>query len=77
MRSPIFCKFSLFILLAVSVQFIPRIHAQNLTLEGQTGGFITPTVVNVAPTGAPPVLVPVPVNLEARHVVGVGLSIRP
>jgi|HubBroStandDraft_1064217.scaffolds.fasta_scaffold12755_1 hypothetical protein len=44
---------------------------------GQVAGMIGTTVVNAAPAGAPPVLVPVPVNLEARHVIGVGLSIRP
>jgi hypothetical protein len=44
---------------------------------GQVAGMIGTTVVNVAPPGTPPVIVPVPVNLEARHVLGVGLSIRP
>jgi hypothetical protein len=43
MRSPIAPKLSLLGLLAFLVLFTPRIQAQNLTLEGQTGGFITPT----------------------------------
>lgn len=44
---------------------------------GQVAGMIGTTVV---PTGLPapyPPVVLVPVNLQARHVVGVGLSIRP
>lgn len=44
---------------------------------GQVAGMIGTTYVNAAPVGSPPVFVPVPVNLDARHVVGVGLSIRP
>ena len=44
---------------------------------GQVAGQIGYTVANVAPPGTPPVFVPVPINLEARHVLGIGLSIRP
>jgi hypothetical protein len=44
---------------------------------GQVAGQIGTTVVNAAPPGLPPVLVPLPVNLEARKVFGLGLSIRP
>jgi hypothetical protein len=43
---------------------------------GQVAGMIGTTVVNVGPPTAP-VLAPIPVNLEARHVFGMGLSIRP
>ncbi len=44
---------------------------------GQVAGMIGTTLV---PTGLPspyPPVVPLPVNLEARHIIGVGLSIRP
>ncbi|MGB6691336.1 MAG: DUF3034 family protein [Terracidiphilus sp.] len=44
---------------------------------GQVAGMIGTTIVNAAPVGVPPVYVPVPVNLEARHVFGMGLSILP
>jgi len=44
---------------------------------GQVAGTIGTTAVNAAPVGALPVFVPVPVNLQARHVFGIGLSIRP
>jgi hypothetical protein len=44
---------------------------------GQVAGQIGTTVVNAAPPGAPPAYVPIQVNLEARHVFGMGLSIRP
>jgi hypothetical protein len=44
---------------------------------GQVAGMIGTTVVNAAPLGVAPVYVSVPVNLEARHVFGMGLSIRP
>ena len=44
---------------------------------GQVAGMIGTTEVNVAPVGIPPVYVGVPVNLEARHVLGIGLSVRP
>ncbi len=36
-------KFILCAILAVAALPVPRLTAQNLTLEGQTGGFITPT----------------------------------
>ena len=44
---------------------------------GQVAGMIGTTAV---PTGLPPPYPPVvliPVNLEARHIIGIGLSIRP
>jgi hypothetical protein len=44
---------------------------------GQVAGQIGNTVVNAAPAGSPPVYVQVPVSLDARHVIGAGLSIRP
>ena len=41
---------------------------------GQVAGMIGTTVVGVTPLGQPIFL---PVNLEARHVFGIGLSVRP
>lgn len=43
MESRMFRKLAIFGLLAVAVLATTQIYAQNLTLEGQTGGFLTPT----------------------------------
>ena len=40
---PRFFVLSLFAFFAIALQPCSRLYAQNLTLEGQTGGFITPT----------------------------------
>lgn len=43
---------------------------------GQVADIIGNTPVNLAPPGSLPVIVPVPVNLQAKHILGLGLSYR-